>query len=215
MAKKKKAKKKAPTRKNPPRRTGAGKVRRSGRRRRRNPGGEVSILSIVAGVVVGGVAAGATDYALAGTSFAATPTRRAVINGVVAGGLAVGAGMGSGAVRGFCAGSAGAFGGVAVANGARAVSVAMLASDDKKAVPPAKQLPAGQAADASRMQGVIFTTPRAAMRALVVDKQAAIDAARKAGVRAPEQLAAPRRVVPSSMSPRMQTLLVRGANAPR
>lgn len=185
-------KKKAPKRKNGATRHSAKRKNpHRGRRRRRNPADGVSVWSIVTGVVVGGVAAGASDYALAGMESTATPTRRALIGGVATVGLGIGAAATSGFARGALAGAAGSFAGVAAANGARAIGVASLAKSDEKAVKaPAAQKPA-MAALVPRA-GAPELMPAAAMRALVAQRPAVEAAAARAGV---AQLAPPRMVV--------------------
>lgn len=229
--KKTKTKKKAPKRR---RRRGARRASSSiVIRRRRNPADGVSIGSIVAGVVGGGVLAGAADYLLAGQTWAATPTRRAMIDGAATIALGATAAATSGFARGAAAGAAGAFGGLCVANLARVVGEASLSSGGSKASGQTTQTTPTVTLDQGSMSGLIL--PRAArpapapapaparqpermsavvmdrgrMRALVVDPTAAMQAARRAGV-APAMLEAPRMVRPATPGGRMGQLLVRG-----
>jgi len=203
-------------------------------RRRRNPSdGGVSIGSIVAGVVGGGVLAGAADYLLAGQVWAATPTRRAMIDGAATVALGATAAATSGFARGAAAGAAGAFGGLTVANLARVIGEASLSSGAAKASGQSSQTTPTVTLDQGSMSGLIL--PRAArpapapapaparqtermsavimdrsrMRALVVDPTAAMQAARRAGV-APAMLEPPRLVRPAAPGGRMGQLLVRG-----
>lgn len=180
------AKKKKKTRRtNAPTRKSARKSTPS-RRRRRNPdGGGVSILSVIGGVVVGGIVAGATDYALSGTEFAASPTRRAIGWGVVTVGTVGIAAATGGNARGVATGVAGATAGLTAKNTSQAIGVAMLAKDAKTATGGDKK---ADKPDTSK--------PNADMRAVVRPANAAMRAvvARETLNRPPAQLS-PARVV--------------------
>lgn len=103
-------------------------------RKRRNPAGR-SVGAVIAGAVVGTLAAGAVDYGLAGMEATATPTRRALIGGVVGAAMVGGALMTDGMASDVLLGTGCAFGGVAGANGAKALSVAIQAASAAKATP--------------------------------------------------------------------------------
>lgn len=229
-----KKKKKNPTKKTT--RTSARRKANPRRRLRRNPDGavksspKVSIGSIVAGVVGGGILAGAADYLLAGTSVAATPTRRALIDGGATLALGAVAAATGGFARGAAAGAAGAFGGLAVANVARVIGEASLSKSSSQSSTTTKGDTPTVTLDQGAMHGLLLPgrrqqpmTPKARqtghmsavvldrtrMRALVVDPTAAMQAARRAGV-TPAMLEPPRMVRATAPGGRMGQLIVRG-----
>lgn len=145
----------SPTKSNPHRR---------GSRRRRNPDGGMSVWSLIGGFVGGGVVAGVTDYALAGTAMMGTPTRRALAGGGVALLTGVGAAMTKGNARGVLAGVTGAFAGVAGTNTVRSLSQSWASKDEKAATGDDKSKKPDTSkpnADAGRQMGLV---PNAAMR---------------------------------------------------
>jgi len=186
MAKRRKKKKNAT---NPRRRRRSAK--KNPARRRYNPGSssssKPSTMSVVGGVLVGALIAGSLDYGLSGMEATATPTRRAIIGGVL-GVVSVGAGIKMGGTAGgLLMGTGASLTGVAGANGARALSLAMTAAKDAKpktdagakynadgtmkglvrGAPLAALMP-GRRAGAPNMRGVVLTDKNR-MRALIRD----------------------------------------------